>query len=119
METRLTLRPGMPGTKKLVARFGDRLVCVRYLYDPQRRRRLKTIELVIEAVGWEPRSRRPRRRGHDLVGVRVGYDERELRSAVKAAGGIWRPRQRLWELSWEAVRVLGLEARVVDPTATD
>jgi hypothetical protein len=35
METRLTLRPGMPGTKKLVARFGERLVCVRYLYDPE------------------------------------------------------------------------------------
>jgi hypothetical protein len=36
METRLTLRPGMPGTKKLVARYGDRLVCVRYLYDETR-----------------------------------------------------------------------------------
>ena len=29
METRLTLRPGMPGAKKLVARYGERLVCVR------------------------------------------------------------------------------------------
>jgi len=114
METRLTLRPGMPGTKKLVARFGDRLVCVRYLYDPERRRRLKTVELVIEAVDWEPRNRRPRRRPHDLVGVQIGYDEGALRSAVKTAGGIWRPRQRLWELSWEAVRVLGLESRVID-----
>jgi hypothetical protein len=80
----------MPGTKKLVARFGERLVCVRYLYDPQTRRRLKTVELVI--------------------------DKRELRTAVRTAGGIWRPRQRLWELSWEAVRVLGFEGRVVDPT---
>jgi hypothetical protein len=59
------------------------LVCVRYLYDPQTRRRLKTVELVIEAVEWAPRQRRPR--------------------------------QRLWELSWDAVRVLGLEARVIDP----
>src|SRR5688572_27556965 len=47
METRLTLRPGMPGTKKLQARFGDRLVCVRYVYDKERRRRLKTVELVV------------------------------------------------------------------------
>jgi len=114
METRLTLRPGMPGTKKLVARFGDRLVCVRYLYDPKTRCRLKTIELVVETVAWQPRDRRPRRRAHDLVGVHIAYDERELRSAVKTAGGIWRPRQRLWELSWEAVRVLGLEGRVAD-----
>ena len=29
METRLTLRPDMPGTKKLVARNGERLVCER------------------------------------------------------------------------------------------
>ena len=28
METRLTLRPGMPGTKKLVAHYGERLLCV-------------------------------------------------------------------------------------------
>jgi hypothetical protein len=82
METRLTLRPGMPGTKKLQARFGDRLVCVRYLYDRERRR--------------------------------VDYHENPLRHAVKTAGGIWRSRQRLWELSWDAVRVLGLQDRVVD-----
>jgi hypothetical protein len=27
METRLTLRPDMPGTKRLVARYGERLAC--------------------------------------------------------------------------------------------
>jgi hypothetical protein len=114
METRLTLRPGMPGTKKLHARFGDRLVCVRYLYDKEKRRRLKTIEPVVEEIEWQPRDRRPRRRARDLVGLRVDHREEALRHAVKTAGGIWRPRQRLWELSWEAVRVLGLEGRVVD-----
>ncbi len=34
METRLTLRPGQAGTKKLVDRYGERLLCARYLYDP-------------------------------------------------------------------------------------
>jgi hypothetical protein len=33
---------------------------------------------------------------------------------VKRAGGIWRPRQRLWELSWDAVRTLGLHGRIVE-----
>ena len=33
METRLTLRPGQPGTRKLVERYGERLVRVRYVYD--------------------------------------------------------------------------------------
>jgi hypothetical protein len=114
METRLTLRPGMPGTKKLQARFGDRLVCVRYLYDPERRRRPKTVELLVEEIEWTPRDRLPRRKGSDLVGIRVDYQENALRHAVKTAGGIWRSRQRLWEVSWEAVRVLGLQDRVVD-----
>ena len=56
METRLTLRPGMPGTKRLVARYGERLICVRYLYDEARNRRLKTVELVIEEAPWHARA---------------------------------------------------------------
>lgn len=113
METRLTLRPGMPGTKKLIARYGERLVCVRYLYDEARGRRLKTVELVIDEAPWRGRPRRPRRNDHDLVGVRVAWDETDLRIAVKKAGGIWRPRQKLWEISWDVVRALGIGHRVV------
>jgi hypothetical protein len=85
METRLTLRPGMPGTKKLLARYGERLVCVRYLYDEARNRRLKTVELVIEEAPWHGLARRPRRNDHDLVGVRIAWNESGLRSAVKQA----------------------------------
>ncbi|TMH10420.1 MAG: hypothetical protein E6H70_16835 [Betaproteobacteria bacterium] len=113
METRLTLRPGMPGTKRLLARYGERLVCVRYLYDEARNRRLKTVELVIEEAPWHGLARRPRRNDHELVGVRIAWNESELRSAVKRAGAIWRPRQKLWEMSWEAVRTLGIGHRVV------
>ncbi len=113
METRLTLRPGMPGTKKLVARYGERLVCVRYLYDEARSRRLKTVELVIEEAPWRGRARKPRRNDHDLVGVRIAWHEADLRIAVKKVGGIWRPRQKLWEISWDAVRTLGIGHRVV------
>jgi len=40
METRLTLRPGVPGTKSLLARYGERLICVRYLYA--------------SVIGWSP-----------------------------------------------------------------
>jgi len=113
MQTRLTLRPGMPSTKKLVARYGARLVCVRYLCDETRGRRLKTVELVVEEVPWRGRARKPRRNDHDLVGVRVAWDETDLHIAVKKAGGIWRPRQKLWEMPWNAVRTLGIGHRVV------
>jgi hypothetical protein len=33
--TRLTLKPGQRGTHKLAAKYGDRLVRVRYRYDEQ------------------------------------------------------------------------------------
>jgi hypothetical protein len=59
------------------------------------------------------RARRPRRNDHDLVGVRVGWSETELRAAVKKTGAIWRSRQKLWEMSWQAVRALGIAHRVV------
>jgi hypothetical protein len=114
MEIRLTLRPGMAGTKKLLARYGERLVCVRYRYDKETGRRVKTAELIVQEIAWAARARKPRRNDHDLVGVRIDWRENELRAAVKRAGGIWRPRQRLWEVSWEAVRALGLHGRVVE-----
>jgi hypothetical protein len=117
MEIRLTLRPGAAGTKKLLARYGERLVCVRYRYDKATGRRVKTAELIVQDIAWAGRARKPRRNDHDLVGVRVGWNETELRAAVKRAGGIWRPRQRLWEVSWEAVRALGLHGRVVEESS--
>lgn len=57
MRTRLKLKPGQRGTKKLQALYGDRLVCVRYRYDAEHGRRLKTIELIVEEKEWSPRDR--------------------------------------------------------------
>ncbi len=36
------------GTKKLLAQYGKRLVCVRYRYDEERRERYKTVELIVD-----------------------------------------------------------------------
>jgi hypothetical protein len=36
---------------------------------------------------------------------------------MKAAGGLWRHKQRLWEVDWKTVVDLGLQARVVDDGA--
>ncbi|MGC8801922.1 MAG: hypothetical protein C0184_10215 [Chloroflexus aggregans] len=57
MRTRLKLKPGQRGTKKLQALYGDRLICVRYRYDAENGRRLKTIELIVEEKAWMPRDR--------------------------------------------------------------
>jgi len=48
MKTRLVLKPGQRGTKRLVKKYGSALVCVRFRYDAETRQRLKTVELIIE-----------------------------------------------------------------------
>ncbi|HTQ76933.1 MAG TPA: hypothetical protein VMI15_02820 [Burkholderiales bacterium] len=91
METRATLRPGQKGTWKLVERFGERLVCVRYLYDAGSGRRFKTVELIVSSAPWRPRLRRPRRRDDEIIAVRIAYHETELRERAKRLGAVWRP----------------------------
>ncbi len=115
METRLTLRPGERGTKKLLERYGSRLVCVRYRYDEKRAMRCTTVEFIVTQNPWVPRARsRKRPRSPDeMVHVRVTYDQTELRAKLKTIGAIWRPRHRLWELPWGAAQAPGLEERIV------
>lgn len=116
METRLTLRPGQNGTRKHVQRFGKRLVCVRYRYDEETSRRYTTVELIVAEAEWKPRSRKPRasRSPEDMVFVRIGYAEADLRAKMKALGAISRPKLKLWELPWGVVKGLELEGRTVE-----
>lgn len=51
---RLHLKPGQKGTKQLLEQYGDRLVCVRYRYDAERKKRFKTVELLVAERDWEP-----------------------------------------------------------------
>jgi hypothetical protein len=114
VETRLTLRPGQAGTRKLVERFGDQLLRVRYVYGEANRRRLKTVELIFETAPWEPSPRLPRRRDDDVVYVRIGYHETDLRERVKRLGAIWRKPQRLWEITFRDSKRLGIADRIVE-----
>ncbi len=114
MKTKLHLKPGENGTKKLVEKYGDRLICVRYRYDEERKRRYKTIELVLEDKEWHPKEESPPQahKATEMLGIRVDYLEKELQAQVKQAGGIWRPRYKLWELSYVKIVELGLEERI-------
>ena len=106
MRVTQTLRPGQPGTRRLVDRYGDRLVCVRYRYDDDRQRRLTTVELVVDVGRWQPRA-------GTVVGVRVAWGEADVARRVKRAGATWDAGRKLWRLRAGAVRRLGLEARMV------
>lgn len=48
MKTIKKIDAGMKGTKKLVEEYGDKLICVRYRNDCERKRKVKTIEIIID-----------------------------------------------------------------------
>ena len=79
-------------------------MCVRYRYDEERRKRIKTVELVEEESSWVPAAA--------IYLVKIGYEEAELREKIKAAGGRWNAARKLWVLSRLEMRRLGLEDRV-------
>jgi len=45
-KTEKTMKPGQPGTKKVAAKYGFKLVTVRYRYDRINKMRYKTVELI-------------------------------------------------------------------------
>ena len=69
MKTRLILKPGQRGTKSLVEKYGDALLYVRFRYDAKLRKRLKTIELVVEKTDWTPPP--PQYAADTLVTLRI------------------------------------------------
>jgi len=111
------ISPGQRGTKKLHEQYGDRLFCVRYRYDRQRRKRYETIELIVEEAAWTPPPVPFAAKA--TVGVRVALAEVELQRRVKQAGGKWNPARRLWELRYDQVIKLGIKGRIEKPKVSD
>ena len=115
LRTRLTLRPGQPGTRKLVEEYGARVVCVRYRYDDAEKKRYKTVELIVEEVDWVPRPRRLA--ATDMVHLQLRYSEAAIRASVKLLGGTWHPQTRTWRIAYGAAVALRLTDRIVSPPA--
>jgi hypothetical protein len=120
MQVRTVRKPGEPGTQSLVAKYGDRLVCVRYRYDPLKHRRYKTVELIIAEEDWHPQETnitesapKPQRLSTTIVPLRIHYTERDLQRQVKAIGGTWDPSKKLWYAPEEYIRRIGLTKRIV------
>ena len=90
---------------------------MRYRCDSKRRRRLKTVELVVAERYLEPS---PPRFAHDLiVGLRVAFAEAAVRDRVKQAGGTGNPERKVWQLRYDRVVDLGLSRRIVDAPASN
>ena len=107
MTATIKLRPGQKGTKNLLAKYGDALLCVRYRYDVQNRTRSKTVELIIEQNPWTPPAHRIKDDTH--VPVRIGYGDKALREMAKAAQGKWDPKTRAWHIQFGKIKGTELE----------
>ena len=110
MKTHTHLKPGQKGTKRLVEKFGESLLCVRYRYDERRGVRLKTVEIVVEEKSWKPSSRY---RDGDIVPLIVAYTEKDLRDRLKAVGGRWDPQKKVWLVPYGSIKGTDLEERIL------
>lgn len=84
MRTRAKLQPGQPGTKALLKIHGDQLICVLYRYDHVRRKRYKTVELIVAEADWTPPAAVPS--PETLVSVRVAWGEAEIAQHNQGSG---------------------------------
>lgn len=112
MKIKRVVKPGRPGTKKLVQQYGDNLICVRYRYDAENRRVLKTIELVIENEPWQPDKQKiPMNK---IVNLRIAIGESTLQSRVKKVGGKWDRKKRAWRVAYRDALALELLDRIME-----
>jgi hypothetical protein len=101
MKAHKHLKPGENGTLRLVERFGDALLCVRYRYDAVRDIRIKTAEIIVDE---RPGKGVPRIRETDTVLVQVPFTMKVLRERLKGVGARWDPVQKLWRVRWGLIR---------------
>ncbi|HVO51631.1 MAG TPA: hypothetical protein VMV60_11600 [Thermoanaerobaculia bacterium] len=100
-----TMRPGEPGTKRILRDWGPRLVCVRYRYNPALKRRVTTAEIVMNEGPW-------RHKRFEEVGIAIRSWENDLRQAIVEAGGLWDRGLALWVLPKKRAERLGLGDRL-------
>ena len=111
MITRLKLKPGQNGTKKLVKQYGESLVCVRYRYDETSGMRFTTVELIIKKSKWTP----PAKKYSDdaLVPVHIGFTDIASREKAKEARGRWDPEAKLWFIRYGNIKGTSLEKHII------
>ena len=111
MITKLKLKPGQRGTKKLAEEYGNTLVCVRYRYDEKSGMRFKTVELIVDSKPWTAPT--PHFTDTDLVPVFIGFSDKVSREIAKAAKGRWDPDHKLWFIQYGRIKGTELEKHII------
>jgi hypothetical protein len=101
------LAPEARGALKLARQFGDALVCVRHRSDDKGEYRYTTVELLVEKTPIKART-------DQVVQVRIGAEEKSLQTVVRAAGGTWDYKARLWRIPRRVAGILKLTDRITE-----
>lgn len=114
MKTRVILKPGQKGTKRLVEKYGNALFCVRYRYDAEAHKQYKTVEIIVSETEWTP----PPARYPDgaLVPLKIGIKETALQEQVRAVGGRWNKPHQVWLVPYGCIAGTKLEKLIVETT---
>lgn len=117
MKTRVILKPGQKGTKRLVEQYGEALICVRYRYDAKAHKQYKTAEIIVSESVWTP----PPAKYQDgtLVPLKIGINEIALQNQVRAVGGRWDKEKRVWLVPYGCIAGTNLEKFIAVETTTD
>jgi len=107
MDVRKTLHPGDMGTKQLLEKYGEQLVCVRYRIDKYNKKRFTTVELIVDEKPYI--SLKP-----DMhVWVKIDFNEADLRQQAKALGAKWLKDKKVWQMRYEIAQKLRLKKRII------
>jgi len=111
MKTRVNLKPGQKGTKRLLEQYGDSLICVRYRYDAETQKQYKTVEIIVSESEWTP----PPTKYPDgtLVPLKIGIKETALQEQVRSVGGRWNKEQKVWLVPYGCIAGSKLEKLIV------
>ena len=111
MKTRVKLKPGQKGTKRLTEQYGDALICVRYRYDAKTCKRYKTVEIVVSEADWTP----PPAKFPDgsLVPLKIDVKDTAAQEQLRAVGGRWDRQKQVWFVPYGCIAGTNLERFIV------
>jgi hypothetical protein len=117
MKTRVNLKPGQKGTKRLVEQYGDALICVRYRYDEKTHKQYKTVEIIVSESEWTPPA--AKYTDSTLVPLKIGINETALQRQVRSVGGRWDKQQKVWLVPYGCITGTKLEKLIAIETSAD
>ena len=111
LRVKRTLYPSQNGTKNWERKYGKKLICIRYRIDEEKKKKLTTVEIIVDEKDWNRNCYRiPLNK---ILHVKVKYGEVKIGSLIKNAGGKWNRELKLWELPYKDILALGFEDRIV------